>query len=34
MLSNTKLGMFEFRNVKPNFVIRSGLESSWVTSAP
>jgi len=32
MLSNAKLGLFEFHNVKPNFVIKSGLESDWVTA--
>jgi hypothetical protein len=33
-LANSKLGLFEFRNVKPNFVIKSGLESTWTTVEP
>ena len=33
-LVNSSLGLFEFRNVKPNFVIKSGLESTWTTAEP
>jgi hypothetical protein len=27
-------GLFEFRDAKPDFVVRSGLESTWMTAAP
>jgi hypothetical protein len=27
-------GLFEFRDAKPNFVVRSGLESNWMTAGP
>jgi len=27
-------GAFEFRDVKPDFVVRSGLESTWTTTRP
>ena len=33
-MENASLGVFEFRNVKPDFVIKSGLESSWTTAEP
>jgi hypothetical protein len=33
-LLNSSLGVFEFKNAKPNFVIKSGLESDWTTAKP
>jgi hypothetical protein len=33
-MNNAGLGLFEFRNVKPDFVIKSGLESTWTTAEP
>jgi hypothetical protein len=33
-LTDSGAGMFEFRDVKPDFVVKSGLESAWVTALP
>jgi hypothetical protein len=33
-LLNSSLEVFEFKNAKPNFVIKSGLESEWTTAQP
>jgi hypothetical protein len=33
-LGDRTVGMFEFRDVKPNYVVGSGLESTWVTVTP
>jgi hypothetical protein len=31
-LADPNTGFFEFRDVKPNFVVESGLESNWITA--
>ena len=31
-LADPYVGVFEFRDVKPNFVIKSGMESTWITA--
>jgi hypothetical protein len=33
-LSDPSVGIFDFRDVKPNFVVKSGLESNWTTAEP
>jgi hypothetical protein len=33
-LADPNIGLFDFRDVKPNFVIKSGLESNWMTAGP
>jgi hypothetical protein len=33
-LADPNIGVFDFRDVKPNFVVKSGLESNWMTAAP
>ena len=30
-LSDPTIGVFEFRHVNSNFVVKSGLESNWMT---
>jgi hypothetical protein len=32
-LADPNMGVLEFRNVRPNFVVKSGLESDWITVA-
>jgi hypothetical protein len=33
-LDDRTVGVFEFLDVTPNYVVRSGLESNWITAAP
>jgi len=33
-MDDRTVGQFEFRDVKPNYVVSGGLESTWVTAAP
>jgi hypothetical protein len=33
-LADSGAAMFEFRDAKPNFVVKSGLESAWTTAGP
>jgi hypothetical protein len=33
-LADPAAGVFEFRNAKPDLVVRSGLESTWMTALP
>jgi hypothetical protein len=33
-LDDRSVGVFEFRDVVPNYVVKSGLESNWITTAP
>jgi hypothetical protein len=32
-LADPTIGVFEFRDVRPNFVVKRGLESNWMTAA-
>jgi hypothetical protein len=32
--ADPNIGIFDFRDVKSNFVVKSGLESNWKTAGP
>jgi hypothetical protein len=34
LTDDPSVGVFEYRDVKPNFVVKSGLETKWKTAAP